>query len=157
MMTYANLEDEEIQRRCESILTALRSRGERVTPQRQLVIRALCATHAHMTIDEIRQQAAATAPHDVLPEPTIYRIVQRLKELGIVAQTDLAEAGIVYQMITTPPHHHLVCLKCGKMTDVADDLFKDLRARIRTDYGFETRIDHMAIYGVCNVCQQPET
>jgi Fe2+ or Zn2+ uptake regulation protein len=39
---------------------------------------------------------------------------------------------------------------------VEDQLLDDLRDQLRRRYGFEPRIDHMAIFGVCQACQDQE-
>jgi len=136
----------------ERLVEAIRAHGERLTFQRRLVMRALCEHESHMTIHDIQQHIQAH--HNALncAEPTIYRIVQWLKNLGLVSQTDMAGAGIVYQVISTPRHHHLICLNCGAIIDIEDRLFDGLRRQLSETYGFRARIDHMAIYGWCERC-----
>lgn len=138
------------------ILEIIRDQGERITIQRRLVIEALTSTRDHMTIGDIRQYIEQRTHDDVLAEPTIYRILQWLKDLGVVAQTDMAQSGVVYQIIGATPHHHLICLNCGRTTELPDALFDDLRAQLERDYRFRARIDHMAIYGYCENCPRAE-
>lgn len=133
------------------ILEQVRTAGERVTPQRQMVIQALAASGAHLTLQEVREYIT-DEENMTLAEPTIYRILQWLKDLGIIAQTDIAERGVVYQIISTPPHHHLICLHCNRIIDIDDRLMADLRQQLQQLHGFQARIDHMAIYGLCPEC-----
>lgn len=133
------------------IVQQLRQQGERLTIQRQLVIQAL-AIGAHMTINDVSASIRAAQPSQPLSEPTIYRILQRLKEMEIISQTDMGESGIVYQVIGAARHHHLVCLNCGCTFDLEDQLFDDLRGALNDRYGFKARMDHMAIYGYCSDC-----
>jgi len=134
------------------ILQVLRQRGERITIQRRLVIDALIDTQTHMTINDVNEHIQTRQDTHALAEPTVYRILQWLKELELVSQTDMAETGIVYQIIGSEKHHHLVCLNCGKTIDVSDDLFDSIRHQLATEHGFHARIDHMAIYGYCSDC-----
>lgn len=136
----------------ERLVHAVRARGERLTFQRRLVMRALCEHEAHMTIHDIQRQIQARDDVHSCAEPTIYRIVQWLKDLGLVSQTDMAGAGIVYQVISTPRHHHLICLHCGAIIDIEDSLFDGLRRQLSEAFGFRARIDHMAVYGWCARC-----
>ncbi|NDJ61841.1 MAG: transcriptional repressor [Chloroflexi bacterium] len=138
----------------DNLVQKLRQHGERLTIQRRLVIEALCSSDEHMTINDIQHYIRTNHLAHELSEPTVYRIVQRLKDLRLVSQTDMAGTGIVYQLIDNPPHHHLICLRCGCIIDVNDNYFDDLRQRFLHDFGFEVRIDHMAMYGVCAKCQQ---
>lgn len=136
----------------ERIVQSLRHLGERLTLQRRFVIEVLSDTGAHLTIGDVREEIEKRHAQDSLPEPTIYRILQWLKELGFVSQTDVGENGTVYQLIDDAPHHHLICLKCNQTIDIDDDLFDNLRDKIQEQYQFDARIDHMAIYGVCKDC-----
>lgn len=136
----------------EHLIDTIREKGERLTIQRRQVIRALSETGAHMTLSDIRQFIEQDSPDDSLPEPTIYRILQWLKDLGLIAQTDIARSGVVYQVIGETPHHHLVCLGCGCVSDIPDTLFDTLRQQLINQYGFHPRIDHMAVYGYCAAC-----
>ena len=137
---------------CEEVIDALRQRGARLTIQRRMVIEALCDDRDHQSVQAIQERLHAQGTH--LTEPTVYRIVQWLKELGFVSQTDLGHSGIVYQLIGDRRHHHLVCLGCGRVIDVDDGIMDSLRATLRRDYDFEPRIDHMAIFGLCRDCRE---
>jgi Fur family ferric uptake transcriptional regulator len=128
----------------------LRARGERLTVQRRMVLEILCASRDHLAVQDIQQQLHHNGIE--LTETTIYRILQWLKDVGIVSQTDLGRTGTVYQLVGAHPHHHLVCLSCGTVIDVGDDAIMPLRDYLRREYGFEPRIDHMAIFGLCPVC-----
>jgi Fur family ferric uptake transcriptional regulator len=130
------------------VLEQLRQKGERLTLQRRLVIEALCHQPGHRTLANLCAQLQTD-----LPEPTVYRILQWLKDLGMISQTDMGESGVVYELVTTPPHHHLICLNCGRVIEVEDRLLVDLRKRLRDEFTFEPRIEHMAIYGYCVHCQ----
>jgi Fur family ferric uptake transcriptional regulator len=135
----------------QEVIKKLRERGERVTMQRRLVIEALCEHGDHMGVQDIQQ---VLQRHEVdLNETTVYRILQWLKDLGIVSQTDLGRTGLVYQLVGEKPHHHLVCLSCSKIIDVDNSLIEPLIEQVRRQYGFEPRVDHMAIFGWCRECQ----
>lgn len=133
------------------LISHLRQLGERLTVQRRMVIETLVDANQHVTVQELQQQIAAKGV--TLTEPTVYRILQWLNDLGLVSQTDLGKGGCVYEPIADQPHHHLICLNCGGIINVEDDVMADLRARLREKYHFAPRIDHMAIFGVCEVCQ----
>ena len=136
----------------ERVIEALRQRGARLTIQRRLVIEALCDEPDHQSVQAIQERLRAKGTH--LTEPTVYRIVQWLKALGLVSQTDLGQSGIVYQLIGDRRHHHLVCLACGRVIDLDDGIMDALRESVRRDYDFEPRIDHMAIFGLCRDCRE---
>lgn len=136
----------------DQIVNILRQHGERITIQRRLVIEALLDTHDHMSVNDVNDYIEKKQNAPSLAEPTIYRILQWLKSLQLVSQTDMAESGIVYQIIGQKKHHHLVCLNCNQIIDIPDRLFDHLRESLRSEFNFHARIDHMAIYGYCANC-----
>lgn len=137
----------------EHLIERLRDQGERITYQRRLVMQALNATQAHMTLQAVTTYLQLEYPQANITETTVYRILQWLKDVGVVAQTDLGQTGVTYAWLSSPAHHHLVCLQCGCMMQIDDAIFAPLRQQLRDQHAFEARIDHMAIYGVCADCQ----
>lgn len=133
------------------IVSKIKGRGERITMPRLAVIEALCALGGHQTTQNLQHHLAAEGVF--IQESSVYRVLQWLKELGFVAQTDLGQSGITYELISTPPHHHLVCLNCGGIQELADAYLDDLRQHLRSAYDFVPRIEHMAFFGICQNCQ----
>lgn len=133
------------------ILERIKQAGERITLPRQAIIEALCELEGHQTTQNIQQYLAGKGTD--LQEATIYRVLQWLKDLAIVSQTDLGQSGIVYELLSVPLHHHLICLRCGRIQDFDNAAVESLRQHLRDLYGFEPRIDHLAIFGVCKECR----
>jgi Fur family ferric uptake transcriptional regulator len=50
-------------------------------------------------------------------------------------------------------HHHLICLKCGIILEVAEDLLEDLEARVNRDFGFDVQNHQLKIFGYCRDCK----
>lgn len=133
------------------IAAVLRARGQRLTPQRQLILGALRAAGGHRTAEEIRAQIGTSFPFINLA--TVYRTLYWLREQGLVAETDLGRGRREYEYIGESRHHHLVCLLCGASVEIADSVLDSLAATLYEGYGFVARLDHFAIFGVCRVCQ----
>ena len=90
--------------------TELRSRGYRLTPQRQLVLDAVRRL-GHGTPDEIAGAVQATAPSVNLS--TVYRTLDLLEEVGLVTHTHLGHGAPTYHPADESDHVHLVCTDCG--------------------------------------------
>ncbi len=137
-----------------ALLDHLRAHGYRITAQRQIVLETLLARqgqHHHFSCEEVTQ--AVNARGLPLDTTTVYRILQWLKEANVIAQTDVGAGHDVYSLVGEHPHHHLICLRCGRVLDVDDDLFGPLRAALEKRHGFQARIEHFAIFGLCKNCQ----
>ena len=91
----------------------LRKAGYKATPSRLAILEVFKKT---------RNPMSAQGIIDALPsdtdQATIYRTLKSLKEKGIIKQIDLRHNHAHYELANTVEHHHLVCLKCGKIEDV---------------------------------------
>lgn len=133
-------------------MSQLREEGERLTRPRRKVLEVLSRSGDHLTVSDAQRLLQEAG--EEMDAATIYRVLQWLKRVGLISQTDLGGEAIVYQIIDDHRHHHLVCLSCGAMVEVEDRALDALRRRLRRDYNFEPRIDHLAIFGLCQRCQK---
>jgi Fur family ferric uptake transcriptional regulator len=129
----------------------MRRRGFRVTPQRQLILDAICEGHGHTTFDEIfaRVQAKANAVN----RATVYRTLDFLTDLRLVVAADVGDGRMVYEIAGETPHHHLVCLKCRHVQLLSHEAVKDLFAKIAREQNFQVETDHLALFGYCARCR----
>lgn len=132
----------------------MRERGFRVTPQRQLILDAICAAGQHTTFDEIyaRVQRTSTAVN----RATVYRALNFLCELHLVVGADLGGGHMVYEIAGDTPHHHLVCRRCGTQHNVAHKTMKGLFARFAREQAFHVDLEHVALPGLCAGCYADE-
>lgn len=127
----------------------LRSRGLRLTPQRQLVLEAVTALR-HATPDEVLTEVQRTAPG--VNASTVYRTLELLEELGLVTHAHLGHGAPTYHAATDEVHLHLVCRACGSITETDVALAAPLVEQLRHGHGFYTDVGHFAIYGTCSGC-----
>src|SRR6266851_3036095 len=119
----------------------LRSRGYRVTPQRQLVLEAVTKLE-HATPEEICADVQQTARGVNIS--TIYRTLELLEQLGLVTHTHLGGARHAprYHLAAEAEHIHLVCSQCGRVTQVGPGAVDALVAALDDTQGFETDVGH---------------
>lgn len=129
---------------------ALRSRGYRLTPQRQLVLEAVVAL-GHATPDDIVSEVRRTA--EGVNISTVYRSLELLEELGLVTHAHLGHGPPTYHAATDSDHLHLVCRDCGTVAEVELAVAAPLVDRLRHVSGFEVDVGHFAIYGRCVECR----
>jgi len=128
----------------------LRSHGYRVTPQRQLVLEAV-AKLDHATPEEIAASVQQTAKGVNIS--TIYRTLELLDTLGLVAHTHLNHGAPTYHLASEAAHVHLVCQGCGKVDQVSQETIAPLTAALREARGFETNVSHLTVFGRCEDCR----
>ncbi len=128
----------------------LRSADQRATPQRLMILSVLQEADSHLTADEVFQRLGPM--RSALNRSTVYRTLERFRDAGIASETDLGGGVRVFELLAVHRHHHLICQRCNEMIEMDDAAVEPLRQAIRARYGFEPRVDHLAIWGVCAGC-----
>jgi Fur family ferric uptake transcriptional regulator len=127
----------------------LRSRGLRLTAQRQLVLEAVYKL-GHATPDQVHAEVARTAAGVNIT--TVYRTLELLEELGLVTHAHLSHGAPTYHGVTEQQHVHLVCRSCGAVDDVSSDLLRSLAETLEKEKSFLVDMGHVALFGVCGRC-----
>lgn len=116
-----------------------------------LILELLDAHGDHISAEELFALAQQRYPY--LNISTVYRTLELLRDIGIVAETDLGNGVRHFALLGDERHHHLICLQCGYVESVDDALFDELRRTLRETKRFEARIDHLALFGLCADCR----
>jgi Fur family ferric uptake transcriptional regulator len=132
------------------INSELIARGHRLTPRRLMVVEVLASASGHVTGDDILSSIRHRYPST--NKTTVYRTLELLNTLGMVAVTNLGGGKMEYELVKDR-HHHLICSHCGAQTEVDDHLFEPLRASLLARYGYLTNLDHFALFGLCPYCR----
>lgn len=146
----------------------LRSAGERLTPARDAVLHVVDAADLadeHLTAEQIGTRVADVEPS--VHRATVYRTLTALVETGVLSHVHLGGTATVYHLTEPPPvrqhehdahdhgHAHVQCHVCGRVLDVAPDVFDEVAARLRADLGFTLDTGHAALLGTCRDCRTP--
>ncbi|GAF71850.1 unnamed protein product, partial [marine sediment metagenome] len=121
------------------LLEILREKGYRLTPQRMMVLEAIEASHDHVSAEEIHARARLQYPY--INISTVYRTLELLKENGLVTETDLGGGRFLYHPAGKAQHHHLVCRKCGKVSDIDITVLDKIRDQLKARYGFDAELE----------------
>jgi len=132
----------------------MRERGFRVTPQRQLILDAICAAGGHTTFDEIYARVQRTT--NAVNRATVYRALDFLCKLRLVVGADLGGGHMVYEIAGDTPHHHLVCRGCGAQQEISHKTITGLFARLEREHQFHVDLNHVALSGLCCGCYEAE-
>lgn len=127
----------------------LRSRGYRLTPQRQLVLEAV-AKLGHATPEDIAAEVRRTASGVNIS--TVYRTLDLLEELDLVTHAHLRHGAPTYHAAGQDRHVHLVCGACDAVIEVSPHTLDGLVETLRARYGFAVDVDHVALAGRCADC-----
>jgi len=133
----------------------LRQQGHRLTPQRLLVLTAVKGHQQHITAEEIHAEVVRQQPY--IDIATVYRSLQWLQSVGLVAPISTGEGKLYYEYHAPGDHHHhLICQQCGQHIQIPDAILEDLKTILCERYGFTLVADHLALPGRCAGCAEAE-
>ena len=121
--------------------------GFKLTPQRLAILDVLEGNTSHPSVDEIYARVSKT--HPTMSMATVYNTLEALVKRGRVAELTIDPRRRRYDPDVVP-HHHLMCVTCGAISDIHEDfnlvLPEAKRKRFRI---IGSRIE---FHGVCPEC-----
>jgi Fe2+ or Zn2+ uptake regulation protein len=127
-----------------------RAQGLKITPQRQLIFRILDGNDLHPTADAV--YAAAVAEMPAISLRTVYQTLNDLCTMGEIQTLDLGTGSARFDPHVAD-HHHLVCVSCGAVRDVAVDGVEVLLPSGDV-HGFTIATRELVFRGTCAHCRE---
>lgn len=138
----------ELQDRVDELVRRCREAGMAVTTQRLAIFRELLVAEDHPSPEMLYQRVKKAMPQ--LSLATIYKTLDALEALGLVEE--VSPVGDVKRYDGNHrPHHHLVCVRCKKVTDFYDDRYNTIAPKL---HGFVPQALTVQIKGVCAACDR---
>jgi Fe2+ or Zn2+ uptake regulation protein len=121
----------------------------RSTRQRSHIIKALQETNSHPTAAWIFERVKEKCPSISLG--TVYRNLNTLKNTGVIREIKFGKNTARYDG-NVAPHHHIVCVACGKLEDVVCAVNQDLIRGVETAKAYKISGYQMEFTGICPDC-----
>lgn len=130
-----------------------RTRGLKVTPQRQCIFKVLHGSTAHPTAEAVH--AAVVAQMPTVSLRTVYQTLNDLAAMGELASFDVGTGATRFDP-TLEPHHHMVCDGCGRIHDVHADV-GTVSIPAGASEGFTVTATEIVFRGLCERCSPEVT
>lgn len=130
---------------------SLRASGRRVTGQRRLLLALIQEHDGHIDAHELYRRARVLNPR--LSLSTVYRTVRLLREIGLVDELHLGEEHHHYEIRSSALHHHLICARCGRVTEFRGPFTEALVASVARENDFEVADVRVELTGLCASCR----
>jgi len=140
----------EIEDKTEQLIKDLRSKGYRVTPQRELIMRIFQESgDKHLSAEDVFEILKSNKEQISLA--TTYRTLRILVQMGILRELDFAETHKHYEMVDpdASPHHHIICLNCNKTIEFEDEQINEVGRAIAAKHGVEILDMQFQIFANC--------
>jgi Fur family ferric uptake transcriptional regulator len=130
------------------IMSLVRDAGFKATSAICAIISLLQHTKNPLTAQEV---AAKLKPKR--DKVTVYRILEKLKEKGIVRHVDFQHGHAHYEL-NDDDHHHIICTACGKIEELKECSLQDMMKRVvKKSESFTRLTGHsMEFFGLCRAC-----
>lgn len=129
----------------------LHKAGHRVTPQRVLILDAVCAGGGHTTLKQVCNRVRHMDA--TIDQSSVYRTLKLFVDLGLVVSAETPAGETFYEIPKPKPHHHLICRICGREEEIGPEALQGTIAFVREHYGFAVDVEHLVLTGVCKDCQ----
>ena len=126
-----------------TIVEGLEDAGYRLTAPRRALAQLIASRRGHFTADDLlgesrRRRLGVT-------RATVFRSLDVLSELGLVERLDLPTGEHAFVACEPAHHHHIVCSRCGRSTEVA--------AAIERQSGYRVDTHRLELFGLCPACR----
>lgn len=127
-----------------------------MTPQREAIIQILLEKEKeHLSAEEFFMCLKRTHPDIGLA--TVYRTLEILTQLNVTKKVVFEDGLARYDLRREDSshfHHHLLCMECGKIEEIYEDLLIDIEKDIESRYRFRVKDHRLTFHGVCLECQK---
>jgi Fur family transcriptional regulator, ferric uptake regulator len=137
----------------------MKVQGYKLTPQRRAVLDIIIENEGkHLSTEEIYDLVKKDCPEIGLA--TVYRTLQLFEKMGVVCKMNFDDGCNRYELVHEDEdhhHHHLICLSCGSVEEVEDDLLEILESSIQKKCNFKITNHRVKFFGYCKNCSDSES
>ena len=133
----------------------LHESGFKLTPQREATLLVLLENEKdHLSAEEI--YFFVKKKNADIGLATVYRTLEILTDIKIVDKISFDDGVARYDSRKEGAahfHHHLLCLECGNIEEIEEDLLRDVEKIVEKDFHFLVKDHRLTFHGICQHCQ----
>lgn len=107
------------------------------------------ASRKHMTAEQVYEELQKIYP--AVARATVYNNLNKLCDVKLIRRVSLEDLPDRYDRIEK--HDHLVCQKCGRLSDVC---FDDLTSALQKQFGDDFLSYDLKIFYICPECRKAQ-
>jgi Fur family ferric uptake transcriptional regulator len=138
------------------IVTALENAGYRLTGPRRALADLIVArqgstfTAADLVAD-VRERRLG------IGRATVFRSIELLESVGVLERLELQNGNHAYVSCVPTHHHHVICARCARATEIGDVGLGALAREVARRTGYRIDEHRLELYGLCPACQRATT
>jgi len=134
----------------DNFIQECKNRGLNVTYSRMAIYKILLQYQGHPSSEDIYREVQKEHPNISLA--TVYKTLEMLADNILVSKVTPLHDIVRYDC-NKDFHHHLVCIKCKKITDIENEALNNLPFPKNIDKGFKILNYRVQFDGICKDCQ----
>ena len=132
--------------------TILKEKGIKLTEQRKRLLEKALLHHRHFSAEDLYE--ALRRKRAGISRATVYRTLKLLASHHVLDVHDFDRGYHLYESRVGRHHHdHLVCLKCGRITEFENVHIEGEQEKVARHYRFKMLSHSHKIYGICHHCR----
>ncbi|AOV08109.1 Fur family transcriptional regulator [Sporosarcina ureilytica] len=144
--------------RIDRIKKQLHAASYKLTPQREATVLVLLEHEAdHLSAEDVFLLVKEKSPEIGLA--TVYRTLELLTDLKIVDKINFGDGVSRFDLRKEGAnhfHHHLICIECGKVEEIQEDLLGDVEKIVESRWEFTIKDHWLTFHGICKTCKVDE-
>lgn len=111
---------------------------------------------------DIRHLSAEDVYKELLDEneaiglATVYRVLTQFVDAGLVIRHNFDGGRAVFELNNEDHHDHMICVKCGSVTEFVDKRIEALQEQVAEEHHFQINDHSLTLYGHCAACKKSE-
>ncbi len=133
----------------------LRDAGLKVTLPRVKILEILeklSDDDRHLTAEQVYK--ILLSEDEEIGLATVYRVLTQFEAAGLVTRHHFEGGNSVFELNKGSHHDHIVCIKCGRVDEFADEMIEQRQRAIAKKLGYDLTDHSLYLYGVCAKCSQ---
>lgn len=137
--------------RMSTLKAYLESHGLKTTAQRDFIADSFFRTNTHISLDELLKKVKRKNPR--VGYATVYRTMKLLTDSGLALERRFGDGQTRYENMPEDGHHdHMICIKCGKITEFQNQKIEQLQIEMAKKLGYSVINHKLELYGYCSEC-----
>ena len=137
----------------ERYIDFLRSRGKRITPQKQVILDHVSSRHEHFDVEQLLADLRNTLEGARASSATVYRTVAEMHEAGLLHKMELDGRCVYEHDYGYPQHDHLYCSGCRQLIEFSSEELARICDAVAAQHQFRARGHRLIITGLCVDCR----
>lgn len=130
----------------------LKDAGLKITLPRIKILQVLeNSSVQHVSAEDVYKMLIAA--DEEIGLATVYRVLTQFEQAGLVARHNFEGGHSVFELSKEDHHDHIVCQKCGKITEFSDEKIEARQSEIAKSLGYILLDHNLNMYGLCPDCQ----